>query len=514
LAICLFAVPVLADDTIRRAGIGEPETLDPHLWVDGWAGNIVQDLFLGLTTLDADARVIPGAAESWDVSPDGRTYTFHLREGLRWSDGVAMDSQDFLWSFRRIMDPATAAPAASLLYMIENGADVNRGSKPVEALGVRAPDARTLVIQLVAPTPYFPELIVHRGFPAPRHVIERHGIAWARPGTLVSNDAFVLDGWVPNAYVRLRRNPAFYDIENVRIDVIEHIPVENQSTGLRMYRAGEIDIVVSIPAAQFQWAKESYADQFHVMPALGLDYYIFNVTRPPFDDARVRRALSIAINRRALTERVLGTGEVPAFGLMPPGIENYPDPARMDFADVPMDERIETARSLLADAGFGPGQPLEFSLRYNTNEMHRRVAVAMAAMWRTLNVRVRLENSENKVLVSDIRAGNFDIARSSWFAEVRDPMTYLELLYSKSGPINQSGYANAEYDALIEKAQMEADLDIRADFMRRAESIGLRDQALLPLNFYVSKRLISPRVGGLNPNVRGIHVGRYFYLRE
>ena len=299
LVATITAMPATAAEdppqTLRRSGIGDPATLDPHLWVDGWEGNIVQDLFVGLTTLDAAVNVVPGAAESWTLSDDGRTYTFLLREGMTWSDGEPLTAEDFVFSFRRIMDPQTASPSAALLYDIKNGKAVNTGEAPVETLAVRALDPRRVEIELNEPTPYFPEIIVHRGLPAPRHAIAKHGRSWARPGTFVSNGAYVLDEWIPQVHVRLARNPRFFAADAVRLEVIYHMPAEDLDTGFRQYRAGEIDILSVIPPNRLDWARENLGDELHLTSIIGLDYYVFNVKRPPFDDVRVRRALSMAV---------------------------------------------------------------------------------------------------------------------------------------------------------------------------------------------------------------------------
>ncbi len=506
-----------ADDpaqTLRRSGIGDPATLDPHLWVDGWEGNIVQDLFVGLTTLDSAVNVVPGAAESWTLSEDGRTYTFLLREGLTWSDGVPLTAQDFVFSFQRIMNPATASPSAALLYDIAGGRAVNTGEADVETLGVRALDKRRVQVRLNEPTPYFPELIVHRGLPAPRHAIEKHGRNWAKPGTLVSNGAFVLDEWIPQVHVRLVKNPRFFTADSVRLQAIYHMPAEDLDTGFRQYRAGEIDILTVIPPNRLDWVRENLPDELHLTPIIGLDYYVFNVNRAPFDDVRVRRALSMAVNREVITQRITKGGEPPAYGLMPPDILNYPDAPEADFKDWDDATRLTRGRKLLAEAGFGPGNSLKFTLRYNTNEQHKRVAVAASSMWKRLGVEVSLVNSEAKVLVADIRAGDFEVARASWFGEVRDAMTYLELLHSGSGPINRSGFSDPDFDRLVDQARRTSDVAERAELMREAEKIALYQQPIMPINFYVSKRLIKPHVGGWVDNARGIHLARYLYVKK
>lgn len=390
LAASLAVAPGRADAAtreLRRTSTGEPSTLDPQLWTYGQDGNLAQDLFQGLTTLDAAARPVPGQAESWSVSPDGRRYSFRLRSGLVWSDGTPMDSGDFLWSFRRLFDPRTAAPSASLLYVIRNARAVNTGKLPPAQLGVLAPDPRTVVIELDTPAPYLLDLLVHRAFPVPRHVVEKWGREWTRPGRIVSNGAFVLGEWRPGSHVRLDRNPRFHEVAGVRLDAVYHVPVEDPGAALRRYRAGELDVVVSLPSEQIPTLRREYGTQLHLVQQMGIEYLAFNTRRPPFDDARVRRALSMAVDREILAAKILQAGEPAAFCLVPPGVVNYPAPGCADFGAWSQARRVEEARRLLESAGFGTRRPLALRLRFANSETQRRLALAMAAMWQPLGVR-------------------------------------------------------------------------------------------------------------------------------
>lgn len=510
LILVTVALSANAEVSIKRAGTGDPSTLDPHLWLDGWEGNIVQELFQGLTALDAAANVIPGAAESWTLSDDGKTYDFLLREGLTWSDGAPLEAADFVYSFQRIVDPETASPMALYLFDIDNAEAVNRGAMPLEALGVEAVDKRTVRIRLQRPVPYFPELIVHRGKPVPKHVVEKYGREWTRPGNMVSNDAFVLDSWTVQGPVKLVKNDRFFDADNVKLDAVYHIPIEDLRSGLNRFRAGELDILPTFAPGELEWVRKNLGDALHLVPVLGLHYYVFNTQLKPFDDARVRVALSLATDRRILTEKVLRGGEAPAFSLVPAGVENYPKHANLEFKDTPTGQRLQRAKSLLAEAGYSSSNPLELEIRYTNSETHRQVAVATAAMWKRIGVRARLLNSEQRVLLSKIRAGDFQVAQTRWYAEVRDPMTFIELLYSPSGPgINLSRYQDEQLDALVERARATVALDERAELIRQAETIALRDQAILPLYFYMGKRLVQPWVTGWVDNERGIHLARW-----
>jgi oligopeptide transport system substrate-binding protein len=494
---------------LKRSSTGEPSTLDPQLWTFGQDGNLAQDLFQGLTTLDAAARPVPGQAESWTISPDGRRYTFHLRAGLTWSDGVPIDAATFVWSLRRLFDPRTAAPSASLLYVIRNAREVNTGALAPASLGVSAPDPRTVVLELTQPAPYLLDLLVHRAFPVPRHVVERWGRDWTRPEHIVSNGAFVFGEWRPGSHVKLRRNPRFHEASQVQLDAIYHVPVEDPSAALRRYRAGELDIVVSIPSDQLAGVRRDFGSQLHLVQQIGLEYLAFNTRRGPTADPRVRRALSMAIERELLSKRILQAGEPAAFCVVPPGVVNYPAPGCADFAPWPAAQRAAEARRLLLQAGFGAAKPLTLRFRYSNSETQRRLALAIAAMWQPLGVTTELLTADLKAHQQALQQGDFDVARAAWYAEDRDPASFLGLLDSRAGALNLSGHADPRYDALLARGAASADLAQRAVLLAQAESLAMQSQPIAPLYYYVARRLVSPRVRGWVDNPRGVHLDRY-----
>jgi oligopeptide transport system substrate-binding protein len=494
---------------LRRSSIGDPQTLDPQRWTYGQDGNLAQDLFQSLTAVDAAANTIPGQAESWSVSSDGLTYTFRLRPGLVWSDGKPIDSSDFLWSMRRLFDPRTAAPSAALLYVIRNAREVNTGAMALDRLGVRTPDARTVVIELVHPAPWFTEILVHRGFPAPRHVIEKHGDAWTRPGRFVSNGAFVLDEWRPGAHVRLRKNDRFHDARNVGLDAMYHIPIEDPKVALNRFRAGELDIAVSLPSEQLDLLKREFPRELHLVQQIGIEYYAFNTRRAPFDDVRVRRALSMAIEREVLTDKILRGGEPPAWGLVPPGVRDYPRRAQPDFAAWDAPRRQAEARRLLAQAGFDAARPLTVRLRYNNADTQKKIALAVAAMWQRLGVRTELITGDLRSHQQALAQGEFDVARAQWYSENSDAASFLELLDSRARALNVSRYSSAAFDRAMARSNATPDRDARSAAMFEAERIAMADQPIAPLHVYVSRRLISRRVTGWVDNARGVHVNRW-----
>ncbi|RMF13943.1 MAG: peptide ABC transporter substrate-binding protein, partial [Gammaproteobacteria bacterium] len=390
LASCLLVVSSLAGakQVLRIANMGEPASLDPHFMSGTWENNIAGNMFLALLTEDAKGDAIAGAAESWTVSDDGKVYTFTLRDHT-WSDGVPVTAQDFEFAFRRVLDPKTAAEYASLLYIIKNAEAVNTGKLPPEELGVKALDKKTLRIELNGPAPYFLSQLTHyTAYPLPAHVVKKYGKDWTKAEHMVSNGAYTLVEWLPNTHVKLKKNPKFYDADNVAIDEIIYYPQEDRAAVLKRFRAGEVDITRDFPSDQIDWLKKNLPEETRIAPYLGTYYYPINTAKAPFNDVRVRKALSMAINREILTEKVLKTGEIPAYSFVPPGTANYGEPAYVDWKDMPYKERVKQAKALLAEAGFGPDKPLTFQLRYNTSENHKRIAIAVAQMWKQLGVKV------------------------------------------------------------------------------------------------------------------------------
>lgn len=498
-----------AENVLRRSSTGEPQTLDPQLWVYGQDGNLAQDMFQGMTTLDAAAKTVPGQAASWNVSADGLVYRFTLHRGLQWSDGMPLTSADFVYAFHRMFDPATASPSAALLYVIRNAREVNTGKLPVTALGVSAPDATTVVIELSHPAPYLLELLVHRAFPVPRHVVEKYGREWTRAGRLVSNGAFTLGEWRPGQHVRLLRNPLFHEAAQVKLAAVYHIPIEDPKAAVTRYRAGELDVVVTLPSELIDDLRGDFGSQLHLVQQIGLEYLAFNTSRPPLNDARVRRALSMAIDRDLLGTRVLRAGEPAAYCLVPPGVVGYPARGCADFGSWTQAKRFAEAKRLLAEAGIGPARPLTLLMRYNNTDTQKRLSLALAAMWQPLGVRAELLTGDMKAHQQALAQGDFDVARAAWYAEDRDAASFLRLLDSRVTGLNLSRFKDARFDRSLDLADATADPARRAVTMREAEARAMQAQPIAPLYYYVSRRLISPRVRGWVDNPRGVHLNRY-----
>lgn len=503
----------LAESLIRRSATGEPQTLDPQLWTYGQDGNVAQDLFQGLTTLSADAEVAPGQAQAWTVSADGRTYTFKLRNNLQWSDGKRLTSDDFLWSFRRLFDPKTASPAVALLYAIKNAKPVSFGRLPVDQLGVSAPEPLTLVINLEHPAPYLLDLLVHRAFPVPRHVVERYGRAWTKPENIVSNGPFVFDQWRPGSHLRLVRNPRFHQADSVKLDAIHHVPVEDPKSAVIRYRAGELDIAVTLPSDQIDDLRRQFGDQLRLVRQLGLEYLAFNTQRGPTADRRVRQALSMTIDRELLVARVTRAGEPPAYCLVPRDVANYDDQDCNSFQTLSKAERTAQARELLRQAGFSAAKPLQLRLRVNNSETQRKLALAIMSMWQLIGVQTQLISTEMKSHQMALADGDFDVARAAWYAEDRDPLSFLRLLDARAPALNISRWTNRDYQQALDAADTTADLSVRARLLRQAEDLAMSDYPIAPIHIYVSRRLVAPRVNGWMNNARGLHLNRYLSIR-
>jgi len=516
LAWVLMATQALAGPVLHRGNGPEAETLDPHRASSEPALWILYDLFEGLLTVDAAGNPVPGVAERWEVAEDGTTYRFHLRPDARWSDGTAVTAQDFVVAWRRLVDPATGAGYAFFLWPVLHGAAITRGEMPADALGVAAPAPDLLEVRLERPTAWFLSALQHPAtVPLHRASLAAQGDRFVRPGTLVSNGAFILAEAVPQSHVTLMRNPHHRDAARVALEQVRFHITENRDTELKRFRAGELHITYDVPAGQMDWLRRSMADALRVAPMLGTYYYAINLTREPWASTpALRRALSLAIDRSVLVERIVGGGEIPAHHFVPDGAGGY-RPAIPDHAGWTQAARNAEARRLLAEAGYGPGgRPLTLELLYNTSENHRRLAVAIAAMWQqTLGVTVGLRNEEWKVMVERLRSRTFaDIARSSWIADYPDAESFLSIFRSDIGTQNYTGYANPAYDALLDAAAAERDGAKRLDLLRQAETVLLADQPVIPLYTHVTQNLVHPRVRGWVDNPRNLHLSRYLSL--
>lgn len=504
----------LAQVQVLHMGNGaEPQTLDPHRAEGVPASNILRDLFEGLVSEQPDGTIMPGAAVSWVVSEDRLTYTFSLRTDARWSNGEPVTAQDFVYGLRRSVDPATLSEYSSILHPIENAESIIAGKLPPTKLGVMAEDATTLRIKLNAPTPYFPGLLTHSTtYPAHRASIEAAGDRFARPGKLVGNGAFVLDEWVVQSHIKLKRNEHYWNDAQTTIEEVYYYPIENADTELKRYRADALDITQVVPYQQLGWIRDNLGDELVIAPYLGSYYFGFNTTRPPFKDNQpLRQALNMAIDRKIITERISGAGEIPAYGWVPP-VEGY-SAQQPEWASWTQEQRNEEAKKLYRESGYSNENPLRLEVLYNTNENHKRLVVAIASMWKqVLGVETSLINQEWKVFLETRRRMEVtQVFRAGWIGDYNDAYTFSQLMHSKN-ELNHQGYANEAYDSLLDQAAMETDLERRAQLLQQAEQILLQDLPIIPVYVYVSKHLVKPWVGGYESNIMDHHYTKDLYI--
>jgi oligopeptide transport system substrate-binding protein len=509
-----LTVSVAAEVVYNRGNDGDPETLDPHKTSAVAEANILRDLLEGVVIYNAKAEITPGAAESWTTSPDGRTYTFKLRTDGRWSNGDPVKAEDFVYSYRRIMSPDTGAKYANILYPILNAEKLHKGSAKPDELGVKALDDRTLEITLERPTPYFLELLTHQtSLPVHPASVTKFGKDFVRPGNYVSNGAYVLAENVPNSHIKLTKNPHFYDGKNVQIDTVNFYPSPNLAAAVRRYQAGELDSLSELPADQIKSLKERFGSQVVLGPYLGTWVLVVNTSKAPFNDARVRHALSMVIDREFIAGEIWGETMLPAYSFVPPGINNYREPAVLDYRDLSPIDREEKAKALLKEAGYGPGKPLKVEVRYNTTDNNRNTMVALAQQWKPLNVETSFINTDLKTHFAHLRdGGDFDLGRYGWIGDYSDPQNFLFLVESDNKGFNYGKYNNPEYDALMRQSAVEMDLHKRAEILFKAEQIFLRDLPWIPVMHYGTKNLISPKLHGFHQNLRGVYPSRFLSI--
>lgn len=495
-----------ATDGILLRGNGpDPDSLDPQRARTFEAHTVLRDLYECLTALAPDASVAPGVAREWAVDPDGRRYTFSLRPEARWSNGDPVVAADFVFALRRLVDPRTASQYAQVVDVIANAREIVAGKTSPASLGVEAPDDRTLIVTLETPAPYLPGLLSHPSTcPVHRPTLEREGDAFVKPGIMVSNGAFVLAEWSRGAEIRATRNRNYWNDAATRLEGVRYLQIADENAEFTRYRAGGLHITAVVPRGQFDLIRERYGAELHIAPQLSTNYFGFNLEREPFrDNPGLRRALSMVIDRERLVGSVLRVGELPAHGWVPPGTHDY-GAQSFDYADSPLAVRIEEAKRLYAAAGYGPVRPLRFELRYNAGEVHGRVALAVAAMWKqALGVEAKLVAVEFKSLLADIDRGDVDMFRASWNGDYNDAYTFAQYLRSDFG-INLPRYRNPAYDALLDEAARTPDTRQRRELLERAERLMLADTPLIPLYFYVNKHLVSPAVTGWYDNVMNV----------
>jgi oligopeptide transport system substrate-binding protein len=511
----VLAAPALAEKVLRRGNLAEPYSLDPHHTTGINEANILGEILLGLYTEGADGNPILGAAASAETSTDGLKWTFKIRDH-KWSDGSPVTSDDFLFTFQRIFNPKTAAEYVNVLYPIKNSEAIATGKMPLDKLGVSAPDAKTLIIELEHPAPYLPELLMHQtAFPIKRALFAKHETDFTKPGVMLANGPYVLAEWRPHDHIKLVKNPQFYDAANVKIDAVVFFPIDDDLAALKKYRAGELDAQDRYPIAMREWIKKNIPNEVHQATALWSQYMSFNSRRKPFDDVRVRKALAMAIDRKAIADEVLsGSYGEPATNVLPPGTAYADRTATVEWAGKTMDERRAEAKRLLAAAGFAAGHPLHFTYNYSTNTDNRRIAVAMQSMWKDVGVEAEIEARESKVHQKLLQARDFDVAGDGWILDYNDAKNQLYLFQSSTTEMNYASYHSAAYDALLAKADSEPDKAARAKILGDASALLLADMPVSPSFFPYQRQLVKPYVTGWVTNPKRINRTRWLDIAD
>ncbi|TQI80726.1 oligopeptide transport system substrate-binding protein [Serratia fonticola] len=491
-------VKLAAQQSIVINNGSEVASLDPHKVEGVPESNIILNLLEGLVSTDANGHLVPAVAERWENN-GYQSWLFHLRKEAVWSDGSPVTAQDFVYSWQRLADPKTGSPYASYLQYakIENIDAILAGKKSPQSLGVSAVDDKTLKVTLSEPVPYFVNMLSHTSMkPLKQSVVEKYGDKWTLPQNYVGNGAYRLKQWVVNERIVLERSPSYWDNKKTVIEQATFLPLSSEVSDINRYRSGEIDITNSaIPPNLYVKMKREIPEQLHVNPYLCTFYYEINNQRAPFTDARVRTAVKLTLDRDIIANKIMGQGQIPAYGFTPTFIEGAAFTAP-EWAGWTQEKRNETAKKLLADAGYTAAKPLKFTLLYNTSDQNKQQAIAAASMWKkNLGAEVTLQNQEWKTSLQSRHEGQFDVARATWCGDYNEPSAFLNMLLSHSS-INTFFYKNPAFDALMASTLKAPDAAARAAIYQQAETMLDKDSALVPVYYRVSARLVKPTVGG------------------
>jgi oligopeptide transport system substrate-binding protein len=503
-------VELAKEQVFRKNNGAEPGTLDPHRAEGVPASNILRDLFEGLVVELPNGEYIPGVAESWTVSEDSKRYVFKIRKNAKWSNGDAFTAYDYVYSFKRSVDPKTLSNYSSMLYPIKNARAIVMGEAAPEQLGVYSEGENTLVVELEKPTPYFLSLLTHSTtYPVHRESIEKLGKLFTRPGNLVSNGAFKLEEWRVQSHIKIIKNEQYWDNENTTLEATYYYSLDDANSALKRYRANELDFTDTIPLEQLTLIKNRMADEYRVAPYFGSYYYGFNNTKAPFkNNPKLRTALNMAIDRDILVNIVIGAGQIPAYSFVPP-VKTF-QPIEPEWSTWSKEKREAEALRLYQEAGYSKDKPLEVEILYNTSENHKKVALAVAAMWKqALGAKTILRNQEWKVFLDTRRMQNeTQIFRGGWIGDYDDPYTFSQMLHAEN-EMNHPGYNSKEYNRLVDLAATKNAGEDRLNDLRAAERVLTKDLPIIPLYFYVSQHMVKPWVIGLEDNVMDHHYSKY-----
>lgn len=494
---------LLADEQYFVRGNGaEPNTLDPTFVNSGMPGDIiVNDMFEGFVIENRDGQIIPGQAQDWQFSNDGKTVTFTLKKGLQWSNGSPVTADDFVFAWQRAVNPKTGNNTSFVFKTanVVNAEEIIAGDKDPSELGIKALNPLTVEINLSKPTPYFMSLMsIKTFFPVPSELVKEKGDRWTRAENIATNGAYKLSEWVPNEYVKVERNPNYWDNDATIINGVTYLGLSSQNAELVRYQSGEIDMTNRVQLEYYQKLIKESPEQIKAQALLGSYVYSFNTRQAPFDNLKVRQALSMTVNREILVDKITGQGEPEAYSVTPNNIPNYQAP-KSDFKQLDAKQRLSKAKQLLKEAGYSKENPLEFTLTYNTSENHKKIALAIASMWKPLGVKVELENMEWKAYVAAKSSGDYQLARSWAFGDYPEPSALLEG-FTCGHTANESGYCNPEFDKLMQQASLITKQEDRFKIYQKAEVLLNESAAVLPLYHYNHTRLVRNSLKGLPVN--------------
>jgi oligopeptide transport system substrate-binding protein len=498
------------DKTLYRVIDDEVTSLDPHKASNVIDTRVAIDLFQGLTTYGRDGTIEPGLAESWQVSPSGLQWRFKLRSLLTFSNGKPIAAEDVVRSLQRALDPKTAAPMAKLLFSIRNAEAIAAGTLPVTGLGVTSIGREEVQIQLVRPAPELLEVLAHPAAAVvPVATIDVQGDAWARPENLVTSGPFQVVRRVLHATLELEKNSQFYDAKQVALEKLHYFPMSDRDAAIRKFRASEVDLVPEFNRSQYEVMKREMPETIKLSDYRGTYYFVFNTRKVPFDNSNVRCALSMALNRDILAKQVEGIDHQPSTSIVPPTTPGYGGGVAPAWTKLDQSTRAQMAAKLLAEAGYSPSKPLSFEIKFNSSESHKRMALAMAQMWKNLPVQVTLFNSEASVHFAALKSADYAFARSGWIADYNGPESFLSVYAQNAGVMNYTGFTDSNFDGLYEKALRETNSKSRTAFLRAAEQKVADACAVVPIYTYRTKNLVSTDVQGWVSNVANINPSRY-----
>jgi oligopeptide transport system substrate-binding protein len=498
-----------AEIVFHRGNGAEIESLDPAKEETIPGLNVVLDAFEGLTVYGPKGDVLPGVAEKWEISDDGKTYIFHLRTNAKWSNGDPITAQDYVYSWTRALDPKTNSPYGFYLDKVK-GANAFRTGKTTDpaTIGVKAIADKTLQVELENPTPYF-LVMLHSPvtFAVPKATVEKYGDQWTKPEHFVGNGAYKLTEWVPHVQMTFVKNDQYWDAANVHIDKEIFYPIEEAGEELKKFRAGELDATYTVPDELHAQLKKEFKSQYHVQAYFGTYYYQFNTSKPLFNNPKLRRAMALAIDRDYIVKKVTQGGEIAAYDFVPPGVPGYKS-ASADFKNLTQKQRNAEAREIMKELGYSESNPLKIELLYNPAARHRAIVETLQGMWKQIYVEATPVIAEFKDVTERRKTGDFQLNRAAWIGDYIDPTTFLGN-YVLDSQQNDPRYHNQEYTDLVKGSDAIANSEKRMAQLRKAEAILLRDLPVAPIYHYVNKRLVSNRISGWNANVLGYCLTRW-----